>query len=149
MWAHARVLLLLLLTAACAGVPTDPGGDESGFPVVNPGAVVPSPLPAGGPWHHTVRTASSPDGWSFTLEPRGYGVTRPVRLGDGSFRMYAFRQPDAAEFVSLRSADGLAWTLEAGVRFSAAGNHQITDPFVTPRGDGSWLMVYKREARRR
>ena len=96
--------------------------------------------------------ATSADGLAFTqrgiLEPRGYGVTKPVRLIDGSFRMYAFAQPDAATFVSLRSSDGLAWTLESGTRFTARTGTQVTDPFVIPRGDGTWLMVYKRQTRR-
>jgi hypothetical protein len=74
-------------------------------------------------------------------------VTKPVRLGDGTFRMYAFAQPDAAAFVSLRSSDGLAWTMESGTRFTAAGT-PVTDPFVIERGDGTWLMVYKRQTRR-
>lgn len=96
--------------------------------------------------------ATSGDGLSFTqrgiLEPRGYGVTKPVRLADGTFRMYAFAQPDAASFVSLRSSDGLAWTMEPGTRFTAAAGTQVTDPFVIARGDGTWLMVYKKQTRR-
>ena len=95
--------------------------------------------------------ATSVTGLAFepqgVLEPRGYAVTQPVRLPGGTFRMYAFRQPDAAEFVSLRSADGLAWELEAGTRFSTGSGYRITDPFVTARGDGTWLMAYKREQR--
>lgn len=95
--------------------------------------------------------ATSPSGLAFeqqgVLEPRGYGVTQPVALSDGTFRMYAFRQPDAAEFVSLHSSDGFAWTVEPGTRFSAADGYRVTDPFVIARGDGIWLMVYKREQR--
>lgn len=49
--------------------------------------------------------------------------------------------------MSLRSADGLAWELEAGTRFSTGSGYRITDPFVTARGDGTWLMAYKREQR--
>ncbi|HSW30168.1 MAG TPA: exo-alpha-sialidase [Longimicrobiales bacterium] len=96
--------------------------------------------------------ATSADGLSFAqrgvLEPRGYGVTKPLRLSDGTFRMYAFAQPDAVSFVSFRSNDGLAWTIEAGTRFTAAAGTQVTDPFVIARGDGTWLMVYKRQTRR-
>jgi hypothetical protein len=96
--------------------------------------------------------ATSPDGLAFTqrgiLQPRGYGVTKPVRLSDRTFRMYAFAQPDAASFVSLRSSDGLAWTMEPGTRFTAAAGTQVTDPFVIARGDGTWLMVYKKQTRR-
>jgi hypothetical protein len=95
--------------------------------------------------------ATSPDGLAFTragiLPPRNYGVTSPVRLTSGTFRMYAFRQPDATEFVSLSSADGLSWTLDAGTRFTVPAAYQITDPFVIARGDGTWLMTYKREKR--
>ncbi|NJD20792.1 MAG: hypothetical protein FIA95_16090 [Gemmatimonadetes bacterium] len=69
-------------------------------------------------------TTFTADDLSFTqrglLEPRRYGVTTPVRLPDGTFRMYAFAQPDAVSFVSLRSHDGLAWALEVGPRFTAA-----------------------------
>jgi len=91
--------------------------------------------------------ATSADGLSFhqigTLSPTGYGVTRPVRLADGTFRMYGFRQPDAQEFVSLRSSDGLTWSLESGVRFRAGAGRQITDPYVIEKPDGKWLMAYK------
>jgi hypothetical protein len=62
--------------------------------------------------------------------------------------MYAFAQPDATTFVSLRSSDGLAWALESGTRFTAPAGMQVTDPFVIPRGDGNWLMVYKQQTRR-
>jgi hypothetical protein len=61
--------------------------------------------------------------------------------------MYAFHQPDATEFVSLISTDGLSWTLEAGTRFSVPTGYQITDPYVIARGDGGWFMTYKREKR--
>jgi hypothetical protein len=93
--------------------------------------------------------ATSADGRAFTqtgiLQPRNYGVTRPVRLNDGRFRMYAFAQPDAGQFVSLISNDGLSWSLEQGTRFSAGTGYKITDPYVIARGDGSWFMTYKRE----
>ena len=72
----------------------------------------------------------------------------PVQLSDGTFRMYAFPQPDPTGFVSLRSSDGLAWSLEAGTRFTVPSTYQITDPYVIARGDGTWLMAYKRERRR-
>jgi len=95
--------------------------------------------------------ATSADGLNFQrqgiLQPANYGVTRPVRLPDGSFRMYAFHQPDATSFVSLHSSDGLAWTLESGNRFTVPGDKQITDPYVVARDDGTWLMAYKQENR--
>jgi hypothetical protein len=95
--------------------------------------------------------ATSGDGLSFQraglLSPRNYGVTRPVRLPDGRFRMYGFHQPDATDFVSLISADGLAWTLESGTRFGVPTGYQITDPYVIARPNGGWFMTYKREKR--
>jgi hypothetical protein len=95
--------------------------------------------------------ARSSDGLSFQqtglLEPRNYGVTKPVRLPDGRFRMYAFPQPDASEFVSMISTDGLSWALEAGTRFKVAASTKITDPYVTPLSDGRWIMAYKQEKR--
>jgi hypothetical protein len=93
--------------------------------------------------------ATSADGLSFVyvgmLSPSGYGVTEPVALPDGTFRMYAFKQPDATTFVSLTSNDGYAWTLEDGVRFETEEGYQITDPFVIPLTDGTYKMFYKRE----
>jgi hypothetical protein len=35
-----------------------------------------------------------------------------------------------------------------GTRFTARTGTQVTDPFVIPRGDGTWLMVYKQQTRR-
>ena len=102
----------------------------------------------------TVR-AVSPDGLQFTyagvLEPRNYGVTRPVRLPDGSFRMYGFPQGAAGQdrFVSFRSPDGLVWTLEPGDRLTAPAGYEITDPYVIPLAAGGWYMVYKRSPRGR
>lgn len=94
--------------------------------------------------------ATSANGLSFQqvgiLSPRNYGVTRPVKLSDGRFRMYAFRQPDATEFVSMVSNDGLSWVLEAGTRFTVPAAYQITDPYVIAK-DNTWFMTYKREKR--
>jgi hypothetical protein len=95
--------------------------------------------------------ATSSNGLNFTkvgiLSPRNYGVTKPLRLTNGTFRMYAFSQPDAGTFVSMTSPDGLNWTLEPGTRFSVSNSFQITDPYVIARGDGTWLMTYKRSQR--
>src|SRR6266566_9228487 len=55
---------LLLLGVACRTA-TTPADEAPRFPVVNPAAVTPTTLPTGGPWYHTVRTASSRDGLTF------------------------------------------------------------------------------------
>lgn len=100
---------------------------------------------------HTGRTviARSADGLSFSyagiLPLRGYGTTQPLRLPDGTFRLYAFRQPEADHFVSFRSRDGMAWVREEGERFRTQEGYVITDPFVIQRQDGSYQMFYKRQ----
>lgn len=93
--------------------------------------------------------AVSPDGKTFQyrgmLSPPGYGVTQPVRLADGRFRMYGFEQPHSTTFVSFISEDGYAWTKEPGIRFQVSEKYQVTDPFVVRLPEGSFRMVYKRE----
>ncbi|MSR29644.1 MAG: hypothetical protein EXS03_08745 [Phycisphaerales bacterium] len=93
--------------------------------------------------------AHSTDGLSFTqvgmLSPANYGVTAPVRLSGGGFRMYGFGQGVGGQdtFYSMTSPTGLAWTLEPGVRLDAPSDREITDPFVVGLPGGGWKMIYK------
>lgn len=97
----------------------------------------------------TVR-ATSPDGLSFTykdhLQPAGIGVTKPLTLPDGTFRMYGFPQGANQQnrFVSLLSGDGYTWRLETGNRLVAPTGYEITDPYVIRLISGKYFMVYKR-----
>ncbi len=97
----------------------------------------------------TVR-ATSTDGLTFTyldhLQPGNIGVTKPVTLDDGTFRMYGFPQGpnQQVRFVSLHSPDGYTWTQETGDRFNASAGYEITDPNVIRLNNGKWFMVYKR-----
>lgn len=97
----------------------------------------------------TVR-ATSPDGLSFTyedhLQPSGIGVTKPLTLPDGTFRMYGFPQGANQQnrFISLLSSDGYTWTLETGNRLVAPMGYEITDPYVIRLVSGKYFMVYKR-----
>jgi len=97
----------------------------------------------------TVR-ATSLDGLNFTyldaLQPTHYGVTKPVLLSDGSFRMYGFPQGANQQnrFVSMHASDGLVWTLEPGNRLVAPTGYETTDPYVIQLATGKWFMVYKR-----
>lgn len=91
--------------------------------------------------------ATSSDGRHFSyyglLSPEKTGVTRPIALPQGGFRMYGFPQPWAHEFVSLFSQDGFSWQKEEGVRLSVSSDLEITDPFVILQADGKYRMVYK------
>lgn len=104
--------------------------------------------------HGTV-VAKSQDGLAFEyaglLEPRNWGVTKPVTLKDGSFRMYGFDQGAGKQqtIASFTSKDGLKWTKEDGLRLRAPEGKEITDPFVIPLADGSWKMYYKTSAKRK
>lgn len=97
----------------------------------------------------TVR-ATSADGLSFTyldhLQPGSIGVTKPVTLDDGTFRMYGFPQGpnQQVRFVSLHSSNGYTWAQETGDRFIAPAGYEITDPYVIRLSNGKWFMVYKR-----
>lgn len=92
--------------------------------------------------------ATSPDGLSFTYQgPLGigaYGTSTPVRLDDGTFRLYVFDQKSAlSAFESFTSPDAKTWTKEAGTRLEAPAGMQITDAQAVHLKDGSWLMVFK------
>lgn len=91
--------------------------------------------------------ARSKDGLEFEyhgiLEPRRWGVTAPVKLDDGTLRMYGFDQGKQRTIRSFTSADGLKWEQEEGVRLEAPEGKEITDPFVVRLDDGSWKMFYK------
>ncbi|HRI78117.1 MAG TPA: exo-alpha-sialidase [Cyclobacteriaceae bacterium] len=97
----------------------------------------------------TVR-ATSPDGLSFAykdhLQPANIGVTKPVKLDNGTYRMYGFPQGPGQQvrFVSLVSPDGYTWTQEPGDRLVAPAGYEITDPYVVRLNSGKWCMVYKR-----
>lgn len=73
----------------------------------------------------------------------GWGTTAPVKLDDGSFRLYAFNQRGSQYIGSFISRDGINWTQESGVRLTAPTGKEITDPFVVRLPDGSWKMFFK------
>jgi hypothetical protein len=58
--------------------------------------------------------ARSGDGLSFEfvsiLNPRNWGTTAPVKLDDGRFRLYAFKQPESNIVGSFISTDARNWT---------------------------------------
>ncbi|MDZ7360455.1 MAG: hypothetical protein ONB46_06970 [candidate division KSB1 bacterium] len=91
--------------------------------------------------------ARSRDGLNFSyvgpLGLRDWGTTASVKLDDGRWRLYAFNQRGNQTVGSFVSSDGLNWTQEAGVRFTAPTGWQVTDPFVVRLPDGTWKMVMK------
>jgi len=128
---------------------------EEGPALAYDGLVDPDVFKAGDRWlmfvfsltDHTTVVAESRKGRKFRkvrpLGLDGYGTTAPVRLDDGSFRLYAFDQRNQRTIVSFVSTDGLAWTPEPGVRLEAPAGKEITDPQVVRLPDGSWKMVFK------
>jgi hypothetical protein len=91
--------------------------------------------------------ARSGDGLSFEyvglLNPRSWSTAAPVRLDDGRFRLYAFKQPEMSIVGSFISSDALNWTQEPGTRLVAPEGKQITDPFVVRLPDGTWKMFFQ------
>jgi hypothetical protein len=100
----------------------------------------------------TTVVASSKNGRKFTYKQAlglpNWGTTKPVKLSDGTFRLYAFDQRTGKTFSSFTSTDGLNWTQEAGVRLTAPEGKKMTDPFVIQLPDGSWKMYFKMEDER-
>jgi hypothetical protein len=94
--------------------------------------------------------ATSEDGTDFSyqgpLALEKIGVTKPVAV-DGGFRMYGFKQGEQTKFFSYFSTDGLNWEQEAGVRFEAPADTDITDPFVIQLPDGTYKMFYTASAK--
>ncbi len=125
----------------------------------HPGAVDPDVFWTGKDWLMYVFTlkegrtiiARSSDGLSFEyvapLNPRNWGTTAPVKLDDGRFRLYAFKQPEMNSVGSFISTDALNWTQESGTRLTARSGESITDPFVVRLPDGTWKMFFKIERR--
>jgi hypothetical protein len=93
--------------------------------------------------------ARSGDGLNFEyvgpLNPRSWGTTAPVKLNNGRFRLYAFKQPEMNSIGSFISSDALTWTQETGTRLSAPTDKRITDPFVVRLPSGVWKMFFKVE----
>ncbi len=91
--------------------------------------------------------ARSQDGLSFAysgpLGLKGWGTTAPMKLDDGRFRLYAFRQRGMNSVGSFTSSDGLKWIQESGERLAAPEGKEITDPFVLRLKDGTWKMFFK------
>ena len=91
--------------------------------------------------------AKSKNGVTFTfvdvMQPKDWGTTTPVKLDDGTFRLYAFNQPDGQRVASFLSSDGINWTQEPGIRLQADAGQQVTDPYVVRLANGSWKMFYK------
>lgn len=96
--------------------------------------------------HGTV-IAESQDGVHFsylgTMKPERMGTTAAIRLSDGTFRVYAFKQGEQTSFISLTSKDGISWLPESGTRLVAPTGKEITDPFVIQLGENNWKMYYK------
>ncbi len=93
--------------------------------------------------------ARSRDGLNFEyvgpLSLKNWGTVAPVKLDDGSFRLYAFKQPESQVIGSFTSFDAIQWTQEEGVRLNAPLGQSITDPFVVRLPDGTWKMFFKTE----
>lgn len=98
-------------------------------------------------------TSEGGDSFSYAgqLPLQRIGTTKPVALPPdegGGFRLYGFPQGEGGqtEFWSFRSADGVAWTREPGVRLALPeGMRQMTDPFVLRLANGTWRMWFKAE----
>jgi len=94
--------------------------------------------------------ARSRDGLNFEyvgpLNLKNWGTVAPVKLDDGRFRLYAFKQPDGQIVGSFTSSDAMQWTQEEGVRLNAPAGQSITDPFVVRLPDGTWKMIFKTSA---
>lgn len=97
--------------------------------------------------------ARSADGLSFEyvgpLHLKFWGTTAPVRLEDGTFRLYAFTQRGANKVCSFASKDCRTWTQEEGTRLAPPEGKEITDPFVVRLKEGTWKMFYKIQAKPR
>ena len=115
-----------------------------------------------------IRSATSEDGLTFTVEP-GFRITAEeagfsgataggaasgatvVQLADGRYRMYFSDLPRPGDppgghwIKSAVSADQLTWTVEEGVRIGA-GTPVLTEsaehPFVLANPDGSVTVYY-------
>jgi len=91
--------------------------------------------------------ARSGDGLDFEyagpLGLRNWGTTAPIKLADGRFRLYGFKQPEMNVVGSFISSDALNWTQESGTRLTVPAGQQITDPFVVRLPDGLWKMYFK------
>jgi len=88
-----------------------------------------------------IRSAISPDGLSFALEPGtklAGGNPYPMRLDDGRIRMFYCSPNGFTVLSAISTDDGVTYTAEPGVRLSAdaAGFHFITNPAIvrTPTG---------------
>lgn len=91
--------------------------------------------------------ATSDDGLDFTYYSdfpiERMGLSKPITLDDGTFRMYVFNQKGQKEVLSLISEDGLSWTQEDGVRLEAPEDKEITDSQVIQLEDGTYKMYFK------
>jgi hypothetical protein len=94
--------------------------------------------------------AVSQDGRSFnylqTLALKNWATEAPVKLANGSLRLYAFQEgkPSANTVHSFISTNGIDWTEEPGDRIIASNSQKITSPSVVRWGEG-YKMFYKIE----
>ena len=105
-----------------------------------------------------ILSAVSDDGEQWEKEPgvrvgphepeAGLRVVCPdvVPLPDGGYRMYFEAQPPdrPARIGSARSADGLTWEPEPGVRFGADNEWRYGSPRAVPLPDGRWRLYFHR-----
>lgn len=113
----------------------------------------------------SILSATSPDGFTFTMEPGtridprdGYYLEGPTvfQLPDKSYRMYVSENETASAEKRISaiwgasSADGVTWTRDdtPTIEATVADEHipsdwpQALHPFVLTRADGSYLMFY-------
>ena len=94
--------------------------------------------------------ATSTDGREFTylqqLYLNNWATEAPIKLEDGSLRMYAFQEgkPTGNAVHSFRSNNGIDWIEEPSDRLVAADGEKITSPSVVRWGNG-YKMFYKIE----
>jgi len=94
--------------------------------------------------------AISDDGRSFeylqAFAFKNWATEAPVKLQDGSLRMYAFEEgkPAGNAVHSFISTNGVDWSEEPGDRMVAPANQKITSPSVVPWKNG-YKMFYKEE----
>ncbi len=95
-----------------------------------------------------VRSAISPDGLSFNMEPgsrlpEGYGQPRVVRLDNGHLRIFTNGMGGIISAVS--QDDGMTFTSEEGIRVNASsfGLTELTGPSNLVRtSDGRWRIYF-------
>ena len=105
------------------------------------------PRPVGGPYLHTVQSASSQEGLNFTLDGtvllEHASVPATVLLPNGRIRTYyvdASKTPETAN-VAESSDNGKSFK-PLGLEIKKMAKRKALDPAVVPLEDGRWRLYY-------